>query len=179
MAATYATTGSLDLQAYFQATGSVDVTGALKKAISLAITFTESGGTEPDLAGFLSGTGSISGAVDMLLANATDPMQGAGDAIYFPPAYAPSGTGKIKFVYFKNTTAAGGGKLKIERGALNGLPIFDAAGEGLEIPAQGALMLCLYDGSVGGAITTTSNDKLTVTPSTGTVTFEMVVAYGV
>jgi len=174
MATTYTYTGNIRTSGYFQAEASVELSGAIKQHVDQSIAFNNAGGDEPDIQGFFYGIGSISGAVDMLLAHASDPMQGAGDATYCP-GFTVAGS-KLKFLRIRNTTAAGGGNLAIARGAANGLPIFDAAGDALSLPPQGEITLHLQTGTA--ALTTGSNDKLTVTPSSGTVTFTILAVYG-
>ena len=175
MAVATTMSGSLALSLLAQAAYGTDWGGSATAKQVDTITFAASGGTDPTLAGYLKGTGSISGAVDMLLAHATDPFQGAGDATY-STGYAPTGVGKIKAIYVQNTTAAGGGNLTLARGAANGCPIFDTAGDSVTLPPGGIMLLYFKTGTA--VLTTTSNDKLVATPSTGTVTFEMLVIYG-
>lgn len=175
MAVATTMSGSLALSLLAQAAYGTDWGGTATAKVTDTVSFAASGGTDPTIAGFLKGTGSISGAVDMLLAHATDPLQGAGDATY-STGYAPSGVGKIKAIYLQNTTAAGGGNLTVARGAANGAPIFDTAGDSITLPPGGIALLYFKTGTA--VITTGSSDKVTVTPSTGTVTFTILVVYG-
>ena len=176
MADTYTLSGQYAVSGFLQAAISGDNAGAWRKDFSRSVTFAADGGTEPDLAGYFCGTGSITGAVDMLLAHATDPMSTAGTGSYVPSTYAPSGVGKLKFLRIRNTTASGGGNLAVARGATAGCPIFDAASDAVTLPPGGEMVLYFETGTA--VLTTTTNDKVTVTPSTGTVTFTIECAYG-
>lgn len=176
MADTYTLSGLYSLSGYFRSVISGDNTGAAERAFSRSVVFAASGGTEPTIAGYFCGTGSITGAVDMLLAHATDPMSTAGSGAYVPTTYAPSGVGKIKLLRIHNTTASGGGSLTVARGAAAGAPIFDAASDAVTLPPGGEMVLYFETGTA--VLTTTTNDKVTVTPSSGTVTFSIECAYG-
>lgn len=169
MALTPAITGYLNLNAHARVALSGDGSGSI--TYEDPISYQMGSGSNPSLAGVLAGTLSVTGAQDILLAAASDPLGATGDAGY-SEGYDPDGD-ELILLMIRNTHATA--SLKVERGAANGLPIFDAAGEGLNIAAGGIFFY--YDPAGTGALTTTSNDKLTLTPSTGTVTAELLAWY--
>lgn len=137
-----------------------------------AVTAQLAAGVWPTPAGALKGTWSSSGAASLLLAHATDPFQGAGDAGY-SEGFTP-GTGyEVFFIRIRNTHASA--YLKVEMGATNGFPLFDAAGEGAKVYAGGHMD---FSNPAGwGAIESGVSDLLTLTPETGTVTAVITVFY--
>lgn len=177
MAVTYELSGQHSLTAFFQATASGDRTGAEKVSLSQSITFNDAGGSEPDLQVFLNGTGTVSNGspITILLAAASDPLAGSGDAGYYPPDQTGASK-KLKYIRIRNTTAAGGGTLQVEGATGNVCPVFDAAGDSITIRPQGHFELYQYDGLA--AMTSLANDGLTLTSSSGAVTYSITVAYG-
>lgn len=172
MATTYELSGSLSISHFFQVAFETDASGGYRVSLNESIVFNDAGGSEPDIQGFFKGTGSISASTDLLLAHASDPLQGAGDATY-SPGFTVAGS-KLKFLYIKNTDDTE--SLTISRGAANGLPVFDAAGDAITLPPGGIFLF--YPKTGTAALTTGSNDKLTVAPSANTVTFDIVAGYG-
>ncbi len=172
MATTYSYSGSLLFTLLASVAFSGETTGTQQSKKQLTITFDPSGGDAPTISGFLSGSLSFSGSVDMLLADPTDPTQAAGTAAY-SPGFTVAGS-KIKAFYLRNTSTTA--SITIARGAANGVPIFDAASDAITIPAGGMIYIEYRAGTA--ALTTTSNDKLTRTSSSGTATADMVVIYG-
>lgn len=174
MALTVTYSGTMQLILDVLAAFSVDATGGQRGKVSRTITLSASGGTAPTVSGFLVGTLSVTGAQDILLAHATDPLQSAGDATY-SSGFTVAST-KIKAIWIRNTHATAA--LTVARGAANGCPIFDAAGDAVTLLGGGDGLLLLTFPAGTAALTTGSNDKLTLTPSTGTVTAEIMVIYG-
>ena len=172
MATTNTLAGRLNFTAEGLVTFTTDHTGQRRATETATITFAATGGTAPTMSGFLGGDLSITGAQDILLAHATDPLQSTGDAAY-SDGFTVAST-KIKLFYMKNTHASA--SLTVARGAANGLIIFDAASDSITLGPGGFKML--YHPTGYAALTTGSNDKLTLTPSTGTVTADILVIYG-
>lgn len=171
MATTVTYSGSLAINALFQALLTVEKTGSEQAKYSKSITFAAAGGTAPTLSGFLIGTGTAA-AGDLLLAHATDPFQGMGDAAY-SEGFTVAGT-KLKLLILENLDSAI--NIAFSRGALNGLPVFDAAGDALTLTPGGILVY--YNQAGTAALTTGSNDKLTVAPASGAPTFRLMAGYG-
>lgn len=155
----------------FRIAKSGDKGGADTYDEQVSVTWAVTGGTAPTGEGVLNGSLSVTGAQDILLAHATDPLQACGDSTY-SEGFAPAGK-KLKYLRIRNTHATA--SLKVERGT-NGLPVFDATGDSITIPAGGYVEWYFPAGTA--ALTTGSNDKLTLTPSTGTMTGEIIAVYG-
>lgn len=170
MAYTYAGTISLALNATATASGD-PVAGVHTLAESLFAILAPSGGSAPTITGYLAG--SITAAAgDLLLAHDTDPFQGMGSEAYsagFSPASA-----KIKAIYFKNTDSTN--TITIARGNTNGLPIFNAADDAITLAAGDCFFY--YKKAGTAALTTGSNDKLTISVGAGSPTADVVVIYG-
>lgn len=172
MALTTTYSGSLSLAIALRSAFGGDYSGGQEAEERLSVTFAAAGGTAPTLSGFLMGTADAA-AGDWLLAHATDPFQGMGDATY-SAGFTVAGT-KLKLLYIKNEDATN--SVTIIRGAANGLPIFAAAGDGLTILPGGVLLL--YDpAGLTAALTTTSNDKLTLSVSGGSPDLTVLCGYG-
>lgn len=146
-----------------------DKAGEEKVTATQGISLTPS--TAPTITGFLKGTFSVSGGTDLLLAHATDPLQGAGDAQY-SSGFTVAGS-KIKLLYIEVLTGA---ILTVARASSNGLTLLSAASDA--IPLTIGDILQIYRKAGGDALTTGSNDALTLTPSAGTITGTIVVLYG-
>lgn len=174
MAVTTAYSGSHVVQIRFTATLSGDKSGLETVKDDLSITWAAAGGTAPTLTGALYGPISVTGAQDILLAHATDPLQGTGDATYTEGGTPSAGVSKLKFLRVRNTHATA--TLAVARKAANGLPIFSAASDAIVIEPGGYWDWYAPAGSA--ALTTGSNDGLTLTPSAGTVTGFLMAAYG-
>ena len=173
MATTYSFSGSLTLTILAQVVFSGETVGIQQGKYSRSITMDPTGGDAPTVSGFLSGGIDISTTpVDMLLAAATDPLQGAGSAEY-SPGFTVAGS-KIKYFYLRNSHATG--SITISRGAANGLPIFDAASDAITVLAGSMVLLEFKAGTA--ALTTTSNDKLTIVGSAAHITADILVVYG-
>lgn len=172
MATTTTYSGNLDLTLALRGAYSADSTGGRVLKRTEAIVFAAAGGTAPTLSGFLNGTGTFAGAVTLLLAHATDPFQGAGDAVY-SDGFTVAGA-RLKVLCIEHTGASG--TLTIARAAANGLPLFDAASDAVTLDPGGILLIYLKTGTA--TLTTGSNDGLTITPSAGTITADISVAYG-
>jgi hypothetical protein len=95
-----------------------------------------------------------------------------GDAAY-SEGFTVAGS-KLKFLLIENLDATQ--TITVIQGAAAGLPIFAAAGDGVAIAPGGIHMF--YNPAGTAALTTTSNDKLTVSVSGGSPTFRLVAAYG-
>lgn len=173
MAVTTAYSGNYSLSLLLQATLSGDKEGSERAGVSYTATFAAAGGTAPTLSGFLKGTVTLSSSSgDILLAHATDPFQSFGDSGY-SEGFTVAGS-KLKWLSLKNTDASN--SITIARAASNGLPIFDTAGDSVTL-APGDVFT-LYKPAGTAALTTGSNDALTVSRSGGTPTLEVVAGYG-
>lgn len=176
MAGTATYSGTLKIEAALKAVLGGDWNGTQKNpTLADLITFAAAGGAAPTLAGWMYGTITfVDGvAVDALLAHATDPLQGCGDAGY-SLGFTVAGS-KLKYLYVKNTHATL--SLTVARKATLGLPIFDAASDAVTL-APGDIFV-LYKKAGTAALTTGSNDGLTLTPSaTGGLTATILAAYG-
>lgn len=170
MANTYTYTGTLSLAAKLKNTFGGDQVGSVYAEIAKAATFKPSGG-DAVITGFVYGTLTVA-AGDLLLAHATDPLQGMGDAVY-STGFTVAGS-KLKLLYIENTHASL--SITVARGAANGLPIFDAAGDSVTLAPGDVLFI--YKPAGTAALTTGSNDKLTLQPSSGSPTAKILVGYG-
>lgn len=171
MATTTVYSAALSLKALARAAFSGDSTGGRTIEETLNLTFAAAGGSDPTISGFLKGTVTVA-AGDLLLAHATDPFQAMGDAGY-SDGFTVAGS-KIKLLIIRNSDATR--SITVARAAANGLPIFDTAGDSVTIPPGGVFLFYLPTGTA--ALTTGSNDALTLTPSAGNPTAEVTVFYG-
>jgi hypothetical protein len=170
MSTTATLTARISLAMSAVATLSGDKTGT--ENFEELITLIAGRGDCPALSGALSGDFSIAAATDFLLADPSDPFAGGGNATY-TDGFDPAGDKLFALLIVNNDADE---SLKIERGAANGLPVFDAAGEGLNIGPDGAFFHW-YDPAGTAALTSGTNDKLTLTPSANTVTGRLVAFY--
>jgi hypothetical protein len=173
MATSTVYSGRLAVDLLLQAVLSGDKAGVEKTPddLGLSVRFGAAGGDAPTLSGFLHGEGSISGATTLLLAHASDPFQGAGDASY-SEGFTVAGS-KLKVLALINT---GSVNLTVARAASNGLPILDANGDALTLDPGGMLLLYRPAGTV--ALATGTSDGLTITPASGTGNFQLAAGYG-
>ena len=171
MALTTTLSGSATLQASFKSVFSVDRAGEESVAFSDLLTFAASGGDAPTISGFFKGTATCA-AGDWLLAHASDPLGTMGDAGY-NQGFTVAGA-KLKLLYIKNLDATN--SITVARGAAAGLPIFDAASDSITL-APGDIFI-YYKKAGTAAITTTVNDKLTISVSAGSPTCTVIAAYG-
>ncbi len=169
--ATYGGTFALDITA--TATLGTDWAGGQRiPSIANAITLAAAGGTAPTISGWLYGTVTLTEAATLLLAHATDPFAGAGDSGYCLGFTVASS--KLKILYIKNTSATQ--TIAVARAAANGLTVFDAASDAITL-AAGDIM-CWYKPAGTAALTTGSNDGLTLTPSLTGATAIICAIYG-
>lgn len=169
-AVTYTYSGTTEFSTSSSAAGAGDTTQNITGSHSASLTFDPS--VAPTISGFLKGT-FLAAAGDLLLAHATDPLQGMGDATY-PGGFAPSGVAKLKEIFIRNNDATN--SVSIARGTTNGLPIFDAADDKITL-APGDIFY--YFKKAGTAILTTgTNDKLTISVTGGTPSCDIHVKYG-
>jgi hypothetical protein len=138
---------------------------------TLAAVFAAAGGTAPTLSGFLKGI-LTTAAGDILLAHATDPFQSMGSAEYSPGFTVASS--KLKLLVIRNTHASI--SFAVARKSTNGLPIFDAASDAVTVTAGGCFVY--YNPAGTAALTTGSNDALTITPVSGNPTAVLSAFYG-
>ena len=171
MAVTTTYSGTVQLAINFNCAFSGDRDGSEAAAYRLLTTFAASGGTAPTISGFLKGT-ITAAAGDILLAHATDPLQSMGDAGY-SEGFTVAST-KLKFLYIENLDTTN--TITISRGTTNGLPIFNAADDAITLAAGD--FFCYYKKAGTAALTTGSNDKLTIAVGGGSPTATIIAAYG-
>ena len=171
MATTYAYSGSSAISLQANVAFSGDYSGNQRAERAVTRTYAAAGGTAPTISGFLNGQLTVA-AGDILLAHATDPFQGMGDAAW-AEGFTVAGS-KLKALYLRNcdTTRS----IVVARGAANGLPIFDAAGDSITLQPLGTYFMEWPSGLA--ALTTGSNDKLTLTPSAGNPLMDLMAVYG-
>lgn len=173
MATTATYSGSLNINAQANAALSVDQLGSSYVQDLISITFAASGGTAPTISGFFRGV-AVCAAGDWLLAHATDPLQSMGDATYSTGFTVASS--KLKLLLVQNLDSTN--TITIIQGAINGLTIFDAASHGVKIGPGGIWLFYDKAGSLSGALTTGSNDKLTISVSAGSPNAQVSCYYG-
>ncbi len=169
MATTVTYTGRIASQPSVTATLSGDKAG--QEVFELPLSYTFGRDDAPAVVGALEGYLSVTGAQDILLAHATDPLGATGSASY-SEGFAPAGK---ELMYLRIANQHASASLLVERSAANGLPIFDAAGEGMSIGPGGYREW--YEPAGFGALTTGSTDALTLSPSSGTVEAHILAFY--
>jgi hypothetical protein len=175
MAASYSYSGSFNLKIEGRAAGSGDVGGSLTipSGASFSFTFDPAGGDAPTMSGWLYGTLTVANG-DILIAHATDPFQGMGDALY-AAGFLPSGAAKLKILHIRNTGASG--VFNVARAAANGAPVFKAASDGSADLDPGDHWQ-FYKKAGTATITSGSNDALTFAVVSGSPTAEFLAIYG-
>lgn len=169
MAYTYS--GSLGISIGATALADSGYSGSINLSETLERIFAAAGGSAPTISGFLRGQ-ITAAAGDLLLAHATDPFQSMGSAEWSPGFVVASS--KLKLLYIINTDATN--SITVACGATNGLPIFDAASDAITLAAGDCF---LYHKKAGtAALTTGSNDKLTISVGGGTPTAYIVALFG-
>lgn len=167
----YTYSGNFGLNLNAQALADAGYSGSISLIETLSAVFAAAGGSAPTLSGFLKGT-ITAAAGDLLLAHATDPFQSMGSAEWSPGFTVASS--KLKLLYIKNLHASIA--IAVARKATNGLPVFDAASDAVTITAGGVFLY--YNPAGTAALTTGSNDALTITPASGSPTATVVAFYG-
>lgn len=173
MALTTAYSGSVQLAINLQNLFSGDRDGTESAAYRIAATLAASGGTAPTISGFLKGD-IVAAAGDILLAHATDPFGTMGDSVYSTGFTVASS--KLKLFYFEHTDTSGSNTITIARKASTGLPIFDTAGDSITL-SPGDWICRLFKAGTA-ALTTGSNDALTISVSAGSPGMKIICAYG-
>jgi hypothetical protein len=174
MAASAVYSGSISLTAQLQAILGTDLSGSQVGKFLRSLSFSASGGAAPTLTGFVHAAAVVCAAGDWLLADASDPFQSMGDAQY-SQGFAPAGA-KPKLITVANLDTVN--TITVKRGAANGLTLFDTAGAGQVIQPGGFLFFYDPTGATCGALTTGSNDKLTIAVSGGSPNAEVLIGYG-
>lgn len=167
----YTYSGNLGISIGSQALADAGYSGSISLIESLAVIFSAAGGTAPTLSGFVKGSIVVASG-DILMAHASDPFQSMGSAEW-SPGFIPASS-KLKLLYIKNTHASL--SITIARAASNGLPVFDAASDALTLGPGDVFLWTKQAGTA--ALTTGSNDALTLTPSSGSPTATVVALYG-
>lgn len=167
MATTRAYAATLKIESTARVTATGDKSGSVEGKHIKNVTYAAAGGTAPTISGYLVGRVNPATPTAYLLAAATAPF---GE---YSEGFTVAGT-KIKEVvlYNEDTTNS----ITIERTSANGCPIFDAAGDGVTLLPGAQCVITFPAGTA--ALTTTSNDSITVTPSAGTPSLFILVKYG-
>lgn len=173
MALTTAYSGSLQRIINFLNQFSGDRDGNESAAYRIQTNFAAAGGNAPTISGFLKGN-LVVAAGDILLAHATDPFQSMGDAAY-STGFAVAGS-KLKYLYIEHTDTSGSNTFTVTRKASVGLPIFDTAGDSVTLSPGDTFERLFKAGA--GALTTGSNDALTLSVSGGSPGALIIAAYG-
>ncbi len=172
---TYTLAAQLDLTATFSAVASGDNTGNLSASIIQSLTFDVDGGTVPTVSAWVHGT-VVAAAGNWLIAD-PDPFQSQGNAVFQPPLFAMSTTHKLKFLYVANND--GTYAVTMINGASAGTTIFDGtASHGNKIEPGGFFLDYDPAGIKSGALTTTTNDKITLSVAGGTPSLEVLMGFG-
>jgi hypothetical protein len=173
MAVTNVVSGSLSLALTLRRVASGDESGTVLSQISETRNFgaTASLPETIEADGYLYGT-VVAAAGDWLLAHASDPFQGMGDATY-SGGFAPAGK-KVKAICIVNNDTANSVTLTPKTG--NPFLLLGAAGDLITIQPGGVFLLTIPEGSA--ALTTTTNDGITVAVEGGTPSLEVLIAYG-
>ncbi len=173
---TYTLGGQLDLTASFSASASGDSTGNLSAALAQSLTWDVDGGTAPTVSGWVHGSNVAAAAGNWLLAN-SDPFQSQGDAGFQPPGFSISNTHKVKLLIVVNNDTAN--NVTIVNGSANGTTLFDGTNtHGQKIEPGGIYLHYDPTGALSGALTSGSNDKLTLSVSAGAPPLEVLIGYG-
>jgi len=161
--------GSTTIGGKLSCTYTGDKQGNENAPLALLANWNPAGGADPQLSGFLWGTVAVAGATDFLLAAAVAALGELSSGL------VPSGL-KIKEVCIQNLDLTHA--VTITQKLAGGYPLFGAAGSG-QIIAHGGTFYW-YDplGGAIGTITTASNDGITVTPASGTVSLYVRIAFG-
>ncbi len=175
-ATTYAYSGHIDLNAFFTVLFGGDTTGSETGALTLqSIDWGADGGTAPTVSGWVHAAAVAAASGNWLIAD-PDPFQAMGDAI-FSPGFTMGTTHKVKLFAVINSDLVN--SATIINGASAGTTLFDGtASHGVTVEPGGIAFIYDPNGTRSGALTTTSNDKMTVSVSGGAPSLEVLIAYG-
>lgn len=107
------------------------------------------------------------------IASATNPFGAMGNMLY-SRNLAPGGK-VVKLFYVRNLDPTN--SVTLTRAATNGCPLFNAASAGIVIPAGGMFLFIDPTGTTIPALTTGTNDAITIAVSAGTPQVEVLIAY--
>lgn len=167
MSTTRTHSGTLKIDSVARVMQTGDEEGTLEGRHLKNVTYSAAGGSAPTISGYLVGTVSPAIGTDYLLAAATAPF-GA-----YAPGFVVAGT-KIKEIIFYNTDTTY--SVVVARKAANGAPILDATLDSVTLQPGAQFVLTFPAGTA--ALTTGSNDGITLTPSGGTPAVFILVKYG-
>ncbi len=175
-AVTYTHGGTIEHRLNLNRTGSGDYSSSESVNETDLIQIQNSGGSDPDMDGFLNGdlTFPDTDPHDILLAAASDPLGVLGDAGY-SSGFVPGTTHKVKYIEIVNTGSVG--TITVVSKATVGAPLFAALGDGVVLQPNGGFIK-LYVPPGTAALTTTTNDALTLTASDEAATGRIAVVYG-
>lgn len=170
MAYTYLGDLSIGMNVIVTASGD-PISGNMRLAETFAANLAAAGGTAPTVSGFLAGS-IVAAAGDLLFAHATDPFGAMGSETY-SAGFTVAGS-KLKLLYIRNTDSTN--TITISRAAANGLPIFNAASDAMTLDPGDVFFYHKKAGTA--ALTTGSNDALTIAVGGGSPTADVVAIYG-
>ncbi len=175
-ATTYTYSGQLTLAASFAVLFGGDTSGSASGSINTqSVTFATDGGTAPTISGWVYGATVIAAAGNWLIAD-PDPFQGQGDSI-FSPGFTMGTTHKVKLFIIINNDPTN--SITIINGAMAGTTLFDgSASHGTTVEPGGVHLTYDAAGTRSGALTTTTNDKLTLSVGGGSPSLEVLIGYG-
>lgn len=173
----YSVTLRVDAQGQWRASG--DLAGGVQlPSLRELLELNDSGsGPAPTVAGWVYQSRlQLTAAMTIFIAHASDPFQAAGDAAYSDPSFSPAGK-KAKILWWRapNSNTA---NITVARASTQGFLGFAGASHGMVLSPGGQLLWSDPGGDVGGALTTASNDRFTITPASGTQEVDMLVVYG-
>jgi hypothetical protein len=171
MATTATYSGALSLGVTVTAALGGDRSGTSVDTAGLSAALAPTGGTAPTISGSFKGTATCA-AGDWLLAHASDPLGTMGDATYSTGFTVASSKLKVLMVVNLDSTNS----ITIARGTTNGLPIFNAADDAITLAPGDCFFYYKQAGTA--ALTTGSNDKLTISVSGGSPTATVMAVYG-
>lgn len=172
MAKTVTYSGEIVIKGLVKMALSGDAVGDERAVQEWLYTLAAAGGTAPTISGVLCTSFTVDTSGAILIAHATDPTQGFGSATY-SQGFAPAGT-KVKAIGIKNTGATN--SLVVTRTASVGFALFDAAADAMTIAPGDCFFRTYKAGSA--ALSTGSNDSITLAPSADTTTCALIVIYG-
>ncbi len=175
-ATTYTYSGHIDLAASFAVLFGGDSSGSQSAGLTQqSIDWAADAGNAPTVSGWVHAAAVAAAAGNWLVADA-DPFGSMGDAV-FSPGFTMGTTHKIKLFAVINSDSTY--SATIINGASAGTTFFDGtASHGVTVEPGGIVFIYDPTGARSGALTTTSNDKMTVSVSGGAPSLEVLIAYG-
>jgi hypothetical protein len=175
MSITRTFSGSLDINAVAKDTLSGDIAGTESIVRALSIAFAASGGSAPTISGFITGAVATSTTpADLLLAHATNIFVNFGGTATYSTGFTVAGS-KVKLLLLENLDTTN--SITVTTPHLHSFPIIQAADQSLRDLGPGDVYL-FFAKAGSAALTTGSNDALTLVSSAGTPQLQVSVLYG-